>query len=150
MTYANGELAINSTQNALKNSVHIKNMQAAKKLGIKTIINLGSWNEAEAIETIAVDPKFRSIMVTRAVEILDKYNADGICFVWTWPSCPMVNDVLYHFSDKFADGLRIENMQGRRRKAQEHSGHVRRIGQKHEGARKTALDGRASVRLCSR
>jgi GH18 family chitinase len=80
-------------------------MRAAQKLGIKTIIDLGSWNEADTIEAIAVDSKFRTTMVTRAVEILDKYNADGICFIWTWPSCPLVNAVLYNFSDQFVDAL---------------------------------------------
>jgi GH18 family chitinase len=82
-------------------------MRAAQKLGIKTIIDLGSWNEADTIEAIAVDSKFRTTMVTRVVETLDKYNADGICFVWTWPTCPLVNDVLslYNFSNQFVDAF---------------------------------------------
>jgi GH18 family chitinase len=71
----------------------METVKAVQNLGIKVVLDLGNWDEGYIIDAVAEDPKLRTILSKEAADLVDKYNADGICLFWIWPRCPKVRRI---------------------------------------------------------
>lgn len=56
--------------------------------GVKILLSFGSWTDAsiKAYETIAADTKLTDFFVSRVLDIISRYNLDGIDIDWEFPT----------------------------------------------------------------
>lgn len=83
---------------------------AFKKRGIKVSLALGGWNDSagDKYSKLVNNPSARSRFVKQALEVLEKYDFDGLDLDWEYPKCWQVDCNKGPASDKkaFADLVR--------------------------------------------
>jgi len=66
----------------------------AKKYGIKSLMRVGSSNNEIMhpldISKVASEPESRKNFATQIIDLLEKYNYDGVYIYWRYPGCPNV------------------------------------------------------------
>lgn len=84
----NGELTVTNPHLALdlKNYKKFNNLKQ-KNPSLKTLLSVGGWDEGSLnFSIVAADPRRRATFLHSAIEILHKYNFNGLDIDWEYPN----------------------------------------------------------------
>jgi len=66
-------------------------IEALKNLGIKVVLRVGLWDTADWLQKVSEDPALREKLANNIMELVERFNFDGVCLWWAFPAAPQVN-----------------------------------------------------------
>lgn len=98
--------------NLSTDSTNFRNLNTLKKInpGLKVLISIGGWAWSENFSDAVRTPSSRKLFARTSVDIVRKYNLDGIDIDWEYPGIPGEEGNIYRPEDKQNYTLMFEEM----------------------------------------